>query len=62
MECEVKRHEILKGLPPYGPIYIPVFYTDHPSESFYIEGFVVRFISQGESWMANFTIEGTALN
>ncbi|PQA60129.1 hypothetical protein [Siphonobacter curvatus] len=63
MEYENKRYEILKGLPPYGPMYIPVIHTDHPYQSPYSEGFVIRFhTSQGESWVANFMVGGTDFN
>lgn len=46
------RYEILKGLPTYGPLYIPISESNIP---FYSEGFVVRFFrSDGTSWAANF--------
>jgi hypothetical protein len=47
-----KRFEKLNGLPPYGPMYIPVTINDEP---FYSEGFVVKFFkSNDEEWVANF--------
>lgn len=47
-----KRYEVLKGLPPYGPMYIPVSGDDDP---YYSEGYVVKFYkSSGEDWVANF--------
>lgn len=47
-----KQYEILDGLPPYGPMYIPVSQSGKP---FYHEGFVIRFFkSDGSSWVANF--------
>ncbi|MDT0644919.1 hypothetical protein RM553_18925 [Zunongwangia sp. F363] len=47
-----KRYEILKGLPPYGPMYIPISAENEP---FYSEGYVVKFRKfNGEKWVANF--------
>lgn len=47
-----KRFEILKGLPPYGPMYIPISDDEEP---FYSEGYIVKFKkSDGEEWVANF--------
>lgn len=47
-----KRYEILNGLPPYGPMYIPISADEEP---FYSEGYVVKFKkSDGEEWVANF--------
>jgi hypothetical protein len=47
-----KRYEILKGLPPYGPMYIPISDDEEP---FYSEGYIVKFKkSDGEEWVANF--------
>ncbi len=47
-----KRFEILEGLPPYGPMYIPITIDDEP---FVSEGYVVRFFkSDGTDWVANF--------
>jgi len=47
-----KRYEILKGLPAYGPMYIPVSDNEEP---FYSEGYVVKFKKpDGEEWVANF--------
>lgn len=46
------RYEILNGLPPYGPMYIPITTDEEP---YYSEGYVVRFKkSDGEEWVANF--------
>jgi hypothetical protein len=46
------RYEILSGLPPYGPMYIPVSEDEVPS---YSEGYVVRFYKSDETnWVANF--------
>ncbi len=47
-----KRYEILNGLPAYGPMYVSV--TEN-GESFYSEGFPVRFYkTDGTEWIANF--------
>lgn len=47
----MKRYEILPGLPPYGPMYVPVAQDGRPFAS---EGFVVRvYRSDGSSWVAN---------
>lgn len=47
-----KRFEILDGLPPYGPTYIPITVDKEP---FVSEGYVVRFFkSDGTDWVANF--------
>jgi len=44
--------EVLKGLPAYGPMYIPIN-TD--GEGFFSEGFVVKFYTKdGTNWIANF--------
>lgn len=52
-----KLYEILNGLPPYGPMYIPI--TEDGTE-FYYEGFVVRlFRSDGTTWIANFKMGET---
>lgn len=54
------KYEILKGLPAYGPMYIPV--TEN-GESFSSEGFIVRFFkSDGSNWVANFKEGWTELN
>ena len=46
------RYEILKALPVYGPMYVPVTENDEP---FFSEGFPVRFHeSDGTNWVANF--------
>ena len=48
----MKRYEILKGLPSYGPMYIPISEDGIP---FYYEGFVVKFYkNNGTNWVANF--------
>ena len=50
----IKNFEILSGLPPYGPMYIPIS-TDSYEAPSYSEGFVVKFKqSTGEEWVANF--------
>ena len=47
-----KRYEILKGLPVYGPMYVPISPDGIP---FYSEGFVVCFYkNEGTGWVANF--------
>jgi hypothetical protein len=47
-----KKYEILDGLPPYGPMYIPI---SEDGVEFYHQGFVVRFYkSDGTNWVANF--------
>lgn len=47
-----KRYELLNGLPPYGPMYIPISTDEEP---FYSEGYVVKFKkTDGEEWIANF--------
>jgi hypothetical protein len=47
-----KRYKILKGLPPYGPMYIPISEDEEP---FYSEGYIVKFKkSDGVEWVANF--------
>lgn len=47
-----KKYEILDGLPPYGPMYIPI---SKSAEKFYNEGFVVRFFrNDGSNWVGNF--------
>ncbi len=49
-----KRYECLKGLPPYGPMYVSISEND---EQLFSEGFVVRFTkSDGTNWVANFKI------
>jgi hypothetical protein len=49
---EQRRYEVLDGLPPYGPMYIPV---SEDGEQFYSEGLVIRFFkSDGTDWVANF--------
>jgi len=56
---QIKRYEILDYLPAYGDMYISI--SDN-NESFYSEGFVVRFYkSNGKSWIANFKLGGTHL-
>ncbi|WP_266363066.1 hypothetical protein [Tellurirhabdus rosea] len=55
-----QRYEVLPGLPPYGPMYIPVAREAIPFKSPYSEGFVVRFFcSDGSSWVANFNLGST---
>ena len=55
-----KRYEKLIGLPPYGPMYIPIS-TDN--EPFYSEGYVVKFFkSNGDDWVANFKLGWTDYN
>ena len=57
---DIKRYEILDALPTYGPMYISVADND---ESFYSEGFAVRFFkSDGTDWVANFKPGWTGLN
>jgi|GEM_PF-834729 len=52
-----KKFEILKSLPAYGPMYIPISEQGTP---FYSEGFPVRFYkSEGDSWVANFELGRT---
>lgn len=47
-----KRYEILKSLPTYGEMYIPI---SENRKSFYSEGFIVRFYKSDKSeWVANF--------
>jgi len=54
------KYEILKSLPAYGPMYIPI--TEN-GESYSSEGFVVRFFkSDGTNWVANFKEGWTELN
>lgn len=54
-----KRYEILDGLPPYGPMYVPVSWDGEP---FYSEGFVVEFYKDdGTNWVANFKPGSTKL-
>ncbi|WP_158977398.1 hypothetical protein [Cellulophaga sp. L1A9] len=46
------KYEILKSLPPYGPMYVTV--SDDGMES-YSEGYVVKFFkSDSTEWIANF--------
>ena len=46
------QFEILKSLPSYGPMYIPIN-TD--GEGYFSEGFVVKFYTKdGTNWIANF--------
>ncbi|UUV21131.1 hypothetical protein [Paenimyroides aestuarii] len=46
------QFEVLKSLPAYGPMYIPIN-TD--GEGFFSEGFVVKFYNKdGTNWIANF--------
>ncbi len=55
-----KRYEILKSLPAYGPMYVPIAEDGRP---FYYEGFPVRFYkSDGSSWVANFNPGWTKVN
>lgn len=54
-----KHYELLDGLPPYGPMYIPV--SEH-GDPFYSEGVVVRFYrADGTDWVANFEPGWTSL-
>lgn len=54
------KYEILKSLPAYGPMYIPI---TESGESYSSEGFVVRFFkSDGTNWVANFKEGWTELN
>lgn len=54
------RYEILKSLPSYGDMYIPV---SEDNEPFYSEGFPIRFYkSDGKSWVANFKPGWTGFN
>jgi len=47
-----KNYEILKGLPSYGKMYIPI--TNFENEK-YSEGYVVRFFKKdGTDWVTNF--------
>ncbi len=47
-----KSFELLDGLPPYGPMYVPI---SEDGGLFSYEGCVVRFIkSDGSAWVANF--------
>jgi len=49
MQNQERKFEILKGLPPYGEMYISI-----PNESF-SEGLPVKFIKDdGNEWIANF--------
>lgn len=55
-----KRCEILKSLPVYGELYIPI---SEDNEPFYSEGFVVRFFKKdGKNWDANFKLGWTGFN
>ncbi len=55
-----KQYEILEGLPPYGPMYIPI---SESGKAFYNEGFVVRFFKKdGSNWVANFKTGWTDFN
>ena len=55
-----ERYELLAGLPPYGPMYIPVTEDGRP---FYSEGVVVRFYrTDGTDWVANFEPGWTELS
>ncbi|KAA5537750.1 hypothetical protein [Paenimyroides baculatum] len=46
------QFEVLKSLPAYGPMYIPIN-TD--GEDFFSEGFVIKFYTKdGTNWVANF--------
>lgn len=55
-----KKFEILKSLPTYGPMYIPISESGKP---FYSEGFPVRFYKpNGNSWVANFELGITDFN
>ncbi len=50
--ADIKKYEILEGLPTYGPMYIPVSESGEP---FFSEGFAVRFYkTDGSEWVANF--------
>ena len=47
-----KRYEVLNGLPPYGPMYVPFSPDEKP---FYSEGYVVKFKKpNGDEWVGNF--------
>ncbi|NID09537.1 hypothetical protein [Fibrivirga algicola] len=60
MEIEEKRYEVLKGLPAYGPMYIPVTQVEQPFISPFSEGLVIRFFkSDGNTWVANFNLGWT---
>lgn len=53
------RFEILKSLPTYGPMYIPVTEDNRP---YYSEGVPVKFYTHDETtWVANFEPGWTAL-
>ena len=59
MTDPIRRYEILKSLPAYGPMYIPV---SESGELNYSEGFPVRFYkSDGTNWVANFKTGWTEL-
>ena len=54
---QLKRYEILEGLPSYGPMYIPISEDGIP---FYYEGYVIRFYKSDETnWIANFKCGNT---
>ncbi|WP_417590201.1 hypothetical protein [Owenweeksia hongkongensis] len=56
---EHKYFKVLKSLPPYGPVYIPIYhYDDNP----YSEGYVIEFTKKtGEKWIANFQVSFSKL-
>jgi len=57
-----KRFEILKGLPPTGPLYTTISDDSH-FISDYTEGFVIRFYKTNKvDWIANFKTGRSALN
>jgi len=56
----IPRYEILESLPAYGPMYVSI---SENNETFYSEGFVVRFyVSENASWVGNFEPGLTGLN
>ena len=57
---EENKYEVLKSLPPYGPMYIPI---SEDGINDYSEGLVVRlFKSDNTSWVANFKVGWTNFN
>ena len=57
MNVDKERFKILKGLPAYGPMYVPVTQVEKPYISPYSEGLVIRFFkSDRTSWIANFNL------
>lgn len=56
---KIKRHELLKGLPTYGPMYVSISDNEEP---FYSEGIIIRFYkADGTNWVANFAPGWTEL-